>query len=139
MFREFGVESLSDILKTVGLRLNPLKTYEKLKPTLDDTVTYEGSGFLRYDREPDVADLVREKLQREEMPDGYVYELLEPTKALLLRYKALCRRKGQSADDSAVSESDGARAGRAGIPALLRKPDGLLPGKRHSVLQFSIC
>lgn len=24
-------------------------------------------------REPDVADLVREKLQREEMPDGYVY------------------------------------------------------------------
>ena len=74
MFREFGVESLSDILKTVGLRLNPLKTYEKLKPTLDDTVTYEGSGFLRYDREPDVADLVREKLQREEMPDGYVYD-----------------------------------------------------------------
>ena len=94
MFREFGVESLSDILKTVGLRLNPLKTYEKLKPTLDDTVTYEGSGFLRYDREPDVADLVREKLQREEMPDGYVYELLEPTKALLLRYKALCEEKG---------------------------------------------
>lgn len=45
MFREFGVESLSDILKTVGLRLNPLKTYEKLKPTLDDTVTYEGSAF----------------------------------------------------------------------------------------------
>ena len=88
------MESLSDILKTVGLRLNPLKTYEKLKPTLDDTVTYEGSGFLRYDREPDVADLVREKLQREEMPDGYVYELLEPTKTLLLRYKALCEEKG---------------------------------------------
>ena len=26
--------------------------------------------------------------------DGYVYELLEPTKALLLRYKALCEEKG---------------------------------------------
>ena len=75
MFREFGVESLSDILKTVGLRLNPLKTYEKLKPTLDDTVTYEGSGFLRYDREPDVADLVREKLQREQQREPTVEQI----------------------------------------------------------------
>ncbi|MBD9281763.1 MAG: hypothetical protein EGQ67_01825, partial [Clostridiales bacterium] len=37
-----------DIRKTVGLRLNAQKEYARLLPTLDGTVAYAGSGFLRH-------------------------------------------------------------------------------------------
>ena len=35
MFREFGVESLADLRKTVGLHMHAQKTYARLRPTMD--------------------------------------------------------------------------------------------------------
>ena len=93
MFREFGAESLADVAKTIGLRLNPQKEYERLKPTMDATVAYAGGGFLRHTSEESAESLIRETVLREEYP-GYVYELYAPSKALLARYKALCAEKG---------------------------------------------
>lgn len=49
MFREFGAKSLSDVVKTVGLRYFPQQMYERLKPDMDPTVSYKGAGFLRHE------------------------------------------------------------------------------------------
>lgn len=48
MFRDFGVESFRDFLKTVGLHFFPWQTYQSMKPKLDKRMTYAGSGFVRY-------------------------------------------------------------------------------------------
>ena len=93
LFREFGAQSLADVAKTAGLRLNARKEYERLKPTMDATVSYAGGGFLRHTSDESAESLIRETVLREEYP-GYVYELYEPSKALLARYKALCEEKG---------------------------------------------
>ena len=93
LFREFGAQSLADVAKTAGLRLNARKEYERLKPTMDATVSYAGGGFLRHTSDESAESLIRETVLREEYP-GYVYELYAPSKALLARYKALCEEKG---------------------------------------------
>ena len=93
LFREFGAQSLADVAKTAGLRLNAQKEYDRLKPTMDATVSYAGGGFLRHTSDESAESLIRETVLREEYP-GYVYELYAPSKALLARYKALCEEKG---------------------------------------------
>ena len=93
MFREFGVESLADIRKTVGLRLNAQKEYARLLPTMDGTVAYAGSGFLRHTSGESAETLIRETVLREE-DLGYSYEIFDASKSLLMRYKALCEQKG---------------------------------------------
>ena len=93
MFREFGVESLSDIRKTIGLHLNAQKEYARLLPTMDSTVAYADSGFLRHTSSESAETLIRETVIREEDP-GYSYEIFDASKALLTRYKALCEQKG---------------------------------------------
>ncbi len=93
MFREFGVESLADIRKTVGLHMNAQKTYARLRPTMDGTVSYAGSGFLRHTSGKSAETLIRETVLREKDP-GYDYEIYDASKSLLTRYKALCEEKG---------------------------------------------
>lgn len=93
MFREFGAESLSDVAKTIGLRLNAQKEYERLKPTMKGTVAYAGGGFLRHSSKERARDAVRKTMIREE-DLGYTYDLLDSSKAFLARYKALCEEKG---------------------------------------------
>lgn len=92
MFREFGVDSLSDAAKTIGLRYFPEETYEKLKPTLDPTISYKGSGFLRHET-PERADaLFRESVQR--IHEDYRYTLYDGSKEHLLTFKQLCEENG---------------------------------------------
>lgn len=93
MFREFGVESLADIRKTVGLHMNAQKTYARLRPTMDGTVSYAGGGFLRHTSGESAETLIRETVLREKDP-GYSYEIYDASKSLLTRYKALCEEKG---------------------------------------------
>ena len=93
LFREFGAKSFSDVAKTVGLRLDAPKAYEWLKPTMDETVSYAGSGFQRHNSPESAADVVREKLLRRPDP-GYAYDLYDSSKAFLARYKALCEAHG---------------------------------------------
>ena len=93
MFREFGVESLADIRKTFGLHMNAQKTYARLRPTMDGTVSYAGGGFLRHTSGESAETLIRETVLREKDP-GYYYEIYDASKSLLTRYKALCEEKG---------------------------------------------
>ena len=93
MFREFGVESLADLRKTVGLHMNAQKTYARLRPTMDGTVSYAGGGFLRHTSGESAETLIRETVLREENP-GYYYEIYDASKSLLTRYKALWEEKG---------------------------------------------
>lgn len=93
IFREFGAQSLSDVAKTVGLRLNAQKAYARLKPTMDATVSYAGGGFLRHTSGESAETLIRETVLRENDP-GYVYALYDASKAFLARYRALCEEKG---------------------------------------------
>ena len=92
IFREFGVKSFGDIAKTIGLRHWPEQTYARLKKTMDPTVSYQGSGFLRHTTDERADELVRESVFREYT--GYYYELFDKSKAELLEYKALCEEKG---------------------------------------------
>lgn len=92
MFREFGVTSFRDALKTIGLRLSPQKTYEKILPTLDPTMHYRGNGFIYATTETSPEADIRKELIRE--VTGYEYPLLEPSKKMLLEYRDLCREHG---------------------------------------------
>lgn len=92
IFREFGVKSFGDIAKTIGLRHWPEQTYARLKKTMDPTVSYQGSGFLRHTTDERADELVRESVFREYT--GYYYELFDKSKAELLEYKTLCEEKG---------------------------------------------
>lgn len=94
IFREFGVKSLRDIAKTVGLRHWPEETYAWLQPSMDPTVSYQGSGFLRHTTDERADDLVRKSVFREYT--GYYYELFDKSKAELLEYKALCESHGSN-------------------------------------------
>ena len=87
MFRGFGAQSLSDVAKTVGLRYFPEKTYARLRETMDPTVSYQGSGFLRHETDERADELVR-TVQREYT--GYIYELLDGSKDQLRLYRQLC-------------------------------------------------
>jgi len=92
MFREFGADSLADIAKTIGLRYFPEETYEKLKPTLDPTISYQGSGFLRHETDERADELFRKGVQR--IHEAHRYELYDESKAHLLAFKQLCEENG---------------------------------------------
>lgn len=92
MFREFGATSFAEIAKTVGLRYWPEKTYQRLLPTIDQSVTYTGSGFVRHETDLRVDAVVREDMPR--LYTGYQYELFEGSKQQLLEFKALCESHG---------------------------------------------
>ena len=92
MFRNFGADSLSEIAKTVGLRHWPEQTYERLLPTLDPTVSYQGGGFLRHETDERATALVREGIRYEYT--GYQYALYDGSKAHLREFMALCEESG---------------------------------------------
>lgn len=92
MFREFGATSFAEIAKTVGLRYWPEATYQRLLPTIDKTVSYMGSGFVRHETEERADALVREGIQR--TYTGYQYALYDGSKAQLLEFKRLCEENG---------------------------------------------
>lgn len=94
MFRDFGAQSPSDIVKTFGMRYRPEQTYEKLKPTLDATVSYQGGGFLRHETDERADALIRENLIRKYT--GYTYSLFDGSRELLLEYKQLCEENGSN-------------------------------------------
>ena len=94
MFREFGADSLSDIAKTIGLRYAPEKTYEKLLPTLDPTISYHGGGFLRHETDERADDLFRESVHR--VHEEHDYYLYEGSKEHLLAFKQLCEENGSN-------------------------------------------
>ncbi|MGN0776405.1 MAG: hypothetical protein ACI4MM_06965 [Candidatus Ventricola sp.] len=91
MFRGFGAKSLSDVTKTIGLRYFPEQTYERLRETMDPSVSYQGSGFLRHETDERADDLIR-TVQREYT--GYIYELLDGSREQLEHYKQLCEENG---------------------------------------------
>lgn len=88
MFREFGAASFAEITKTVGMRYWPEKAYQRLLPTIDKTVAYMGSGFVRHETDERADALIREGMPR--TYTGYQYSLYEGSKAQLLEFKALC-------------------------------------------------
>jgi len=92
MFREFGADSLADIFKTISLRYFPEKTYEKLKPTLDPTISYEGGGFLRHKTDERADALFREGVHR--IHEEHKYFLYDGSKEHLLTFKQLCEENG---------------------------------------------
>lgn len=95
MFRDFGVTSIKDFLKTLGLRYDTQRTYERLLPNLNTSISYSGSGFLRRLSEPNAEELVRNSMFYEEPPYfGYEYEIYDYSKDALLRYRDLCMQKG---------------------------------------------
>lgn len=92
MFREFGADSLADVVKTVGLRYRPEETYRRLLPSLDPTVSYQGGGFLRHETDERADALVREGIQYQYT--GYRYALYDGSRAQLREYMALCEESG---------------------------------------------
>lgn len=92
MFREFGAPSLSEVAKTIGMRYWPEETYQRLLPTIDKTVTYMGSGFVRHETDVRAESEVRERIPR--TYTGYQYSLLEGSRQQLLEFKALCEANG---------------------------------------------
>lgn len=92
IFREFGASSLSEIVKTIGLRYFPEAMYERLKPTLDPTISYQGSGFLRHETDVRADALIREGLQREY--SDHTFDLYDGSKEHLRIFKQLCEENG---------------------------------------------
>lgn len=91
MFREFGAKSLSDVVKTIGLRYFPERMYERLKPSMDPTVSYKGAGFLRHETDERADDLIRTVIREY---TGYYYALLPESAEQLRLYKRLCEENG---------------------------------------------
>ena len=92
MFRDFGVESFRDFLKTVGLHFFPWQTYQSMKPKLDKRMTYAGSGFVRYNTKDRATKVVRQQIIREYT--GYEYGLYPHSKEMLLEYRDLVEQNG---------------------------------------------
>ena len=92
MFRKFGAQSLQDIVKTVGQRYWPKKTYELLKPSLDQTVVYNGGGFLRHETDDRADDLIRNSVFREFT--GYKYSLYPESVNQIKLYKEQVEASG---------------------------------------------
>lgn len=93
MFRRYYPTSWADFMKTVGMRLNPEKTFAKVAEQMKDELVYMGAGFERIVSGTSAEQTIRREMAR--MPDpGYMYELLEPTKEMLLEYKAMCEQEG---------------------------------------------
>lgn len=91
IMRGFGAQSVSDVIKTIGLRYAPEKAFERLKKTMDPTVSYQGSGFLRHETDERADEVIR-TVTREYT--GYHYELLPDSREQLEIYKKLCEDNG---------------------------------------------
>ena len=91
MFRGFGVKSVSDALKTISLRYFPEQAYERLKPSMDPTVSYQGRGFLRHDTD-ERADEAFKTVIREQ--SDYYYYIFDRSKEQILQMKKLCEENG---------------------------------------------
>ena len=91
MMRGFGAQSISDVIKTIGLRYAPEKAYEKLRQTMDPTVSYQGSGFLRHETDERADEMIRTVIREY---TGYHYELLPGSKEQIETYKQLCEDNG---------------------------------------------
>ena len=94
MFRKFGAQSVSDIVKTIGLRYWPKATYERLMPTLDPTVVYSGGGFLRHETDARADDLIRNSVFREFT--GYKYSLYPESVEQIKLYKQQVEAAGSN-------------------------------------------
>ena len=92
MFRRFGASSLKEIAKTIGMRHWPEETYQRLLKTIDPSVSYMGSGFVRQESDKRPDDEIRERMQREYT--GYKYKLFKGSKQQLLEFKQLCEDNG---------------------------------------------
>ncbi len=92
MFRGFGAQSLADVAKTVALRYAPEAAFERLKQTMDPTVSYKGAGFLRHETDERVTETIRTDMAREYT--GYQYGLYDGSKEQLLTYKRLVEEAG---------------------------------------------
>ena len=91
MFRGFGAQSVSDVIKTIGLRYFPEKMYDRLKPSMDPTVSYQGSGFLRHETDERADEAIRTVIREY---TGYHYELLPGSREQIQLYKQLCEENG---------------------------------------------
>ncbi len=91
MFREFGAKSLSDIAKTFRLRYFPDGSNTQVSEG-NTVVTYQGSGYVRYETDERVTDVIRNSVFREYT--GYRYELFDRSKAHLLEFKRVCEEGG---------------------------------------------
>ena len=88
LFRDFGARGPADILKTIRLRLFPETVLNRYGTTAIDKgaiVSYEGSGFLRYETETRADDDIRERLQRNWT--GWYYDLFPRSKEMLIQYR----------------------------------------------------
>lgn len=93
LFRNFGAESLKDVVKTFRVRFDPEAAFAQSMREMPEDVTYMGGGYLRHRTKADVDELVRQKLVRE-TDLGYTYTLLPSTREMLLDYAALCEQAG---------------------------------------------
>lgn len=91
MFRQYGAKSLRDVAKTIGLRHFPQQTYEKLKPAMDPSLHYQGSGFLRHETDERADALLRTVIREY---TGYTYGLYDGSKEQLRLYQQLCEENG---------------------------------------------
>lgn len=91
LFRGFGAQSIGDVIKTVSLRYAPEKAYERIKPDMDPTVSYQGGGFLRHETD-ERADEEFKTVIREH--SDYYYYIFDRSKEHLLEFKQLCEKNG---------------------------------------------
>ena len=91
MFRGFGATSISDALKTISLRYFPKQAYERLKLTMDPTVSYQGGGFLHHETD-ERADEAFKTVIREH--SDYYYYIFDRSKEQILELKQLCEENG---------------------------------------------
>lgn len=95
LFRTQMASSPSEVAKTIGLWLDPEKTFERVKGNMEKDTTYMGSGYLRYDTAPMTDEYKRLRIGRLDPTRWeWNYPLLESTKRSLLEYKALCEEGG---------------------------------------------
>ena len=95
LFREFGVKSPADILKTAALRLFPHEALQIYGNTAVDRgipVIYEGSGFLRYETEKRADEDIRARMQR--IYTGWDYRLSKRSQEMLLSCRDLAKGEG---------------------------------------------
>ena len=89
--RGFGAKTISDVIKTIGLRYFPEQAYARLKPNMDPTVSYQGSGFLRhetyYRADAEFRTVIREY-------SDYYYYIFERSKQQILELKQICEEHG---------------------------------------------
>ena len=93
LFRTFAAQSFSDVAKTFSMRFDRENAFARAKQSLPEGIAYMGGGYLRYTIADTAQALVRRGMIRGEDP-GYTYDLLEPTKEMLLEYAALCEGAG---------------------------------------------